>query len=112
MLRVCETLVGLGDVHVLGATEPDRDGSPLLVDATLRADQGWRGTCGVKVQVKNTTAVVLVDMTCFGRPARLVWHKQLHTGTTIVATMRKRESLVPVFRWTQPAMSSSTGPTE
>lgn len=74
--RVCEVLVGLPDVDVLGVTEPAEDGSPLVIEIASRADQGWCPECGVKARLKDSTPVVLVDMTCFGRPARLVWHKQ------------------------------------
>lgn len=74
--RMCELLVGLPDVDVLGVTEPTGDGSVLVIDVASRADQGWCRECGVKARVKDSSAVVLVDMTCFGRPARLVWHKQ------------------------------------
>jgi transposase len=73
---MCEILVGLPDVDVLGVTRPAEDGSPLVVEVVSRADQGWCRECGVKARLKDTTAVVLVDMTCFGRPTRLVWHKQ------------------------------------
>jgi transposase len=73
---MCEVLVGLEDVDVLGVTDPTEDGSLLVVEVASRADQGWCRECGVKARVKDTTAVVLIDMTCFGRPTRLVWHKQ------------------------------------
>lgn len=74
--RMCELLVGLPDIDVLGVTEPASDRSVLVIDVASRADQGWCPACGVKARIKDTTPVVLVDMTCFGRPARLVWHKQ------------------------------------
>lgn len=74
--RMSEVLVGLPDVDVLGVTGPASDGSVLMVEVASRADQGWCPVCGVKARVKDTTPVVLVDMACFGRPARLVWHKQ------------------------------------
>lgn len=74
--RMCELLVGLPDVDVLGVTEPDTDGAPLVIEVMSRSDQGWCRECGVKARLKEVTPVVLVDMTCFDRPARLVWHKQ------------------------------------
>jgi hypothetical protein len=75
-MRMCEILVGLPDVEVLGLSEPAEGGSPLVVEVASRADRGWCRECGVNARLKDTTAVVMVDMTCFGRPARLVWHKQ------------------------------------
>lgn len=71
--RMCELLVGLEDVDVLGVDDV-ADG-PLLVHVESRADQGWCKECGVRARVKDRPVSVLVDLTCFGRPCRLVWHK-------------------------------------
>ena len=74
--RMCELLVGLSDVDVLGVSEPVGVGATLVIEVASRVDQGWCGACGVKARLKDTTPVVLVDLTCLGRPTRLVWHKQ------------------------------------
>lgn len=50
--RMCELLVGLRAVNVLG--------------------------------MNDRPMVVLVDRACFGRPARLVWHR--HDGAALMAT--------------------------
>ncbi len=71
--RMCELLVGLGEVSVLGVE--DVAGLPLVVHIESRADQGWCPGCGVRAQVKDRAAVSLVDLACFGRRSRLVWHK-------------------------------------
>lgn len=74
--RMCEILVGWPDVDVLGVIETVDGVSPLVVEVASRADQGWCPKCEVRAQIKDSTSVVLIDMTCFGRPARLVWNKQ------------------------------------
>lgn len=60
--RMCELLVGLPEATVLGVE--DVAGRPSVVPDLWRSsvDEGPAG-------------VVLVDLPCFGRPARLVWHK-------------------------------------
>lgn len=73
---MCELLVGLPDVDVLGVTDPDDGVSPLVIEVSSRADQGWCRECGVKARLKEVTPVTLIDMVYFGRPSRLVWHKQ------------------------------------
>jgi hypothetical protein len=50
---MCERLVGLGDVNVAASRS------------------GRVGRCGYT----SRHVVELVDLRCFGRPARLVWHK-------------------------------------
>ena len=73
--RVCELLVGLGDVEVLGVD--DAAGGPLRVHIRGRAprpacERCGRGRCGQTASGR----VELVDLPAFGRPARLVWHKR------------------------------------
>lgn len=72
---MCEPFVGLPDVDVVGVDDA-RDGSRSGIEVASRADQGWRRACGVKARIEDTTPASLVDTTCFGRPARLVWHSQ------------------------------------
>ncbi|MFN8103935.1 MAG: transposase [Acidimicrobiia bacterium] len=70
---MCELLVGLADVAVTGVD--DVAGAPIRVHVESRQDQGWCRDCGVRAGVKDRTRVALVDLPCFGRPVRLVWHK-------------------------------------
>ena len=70
--RVCELIVGLGDVEVLGVD--DEAGGPLVVH--IRTGRRWAcGSCGATAWSKGTSRVRLVDLPAFGRPVRLVWHK-------------------------------------
>ena len=71
--RVCELLVGLGDVEVLGVD--DALDAPLGVHIRTRRRPPCGG-CGGVVWSKGTSRVRLVDLPVFGRPVRLVWHKQ------------------------------------
>jgi transposase len=73
-IRVCELLVGLPDVNVLGVEESDL-GEPLRVHIETRGPRPECGSCGVAAQIKERPAVELVDLPVFGQPARLVWHK-------------------------------------
>ncbi len=84
--RVCELLVGLGDVIVLGAT--DIPGEPIRIHVETRGPRPSCPGCGSVVWAKDQRPVELVDLPVFGRSARLVWHK---------------------FRWTCPAAGCGVG---
>ena len=71
--RVCECLVGLGEVTVVGVE--DEPGEPIRVHIETRTDRPGCDGCGTRAQVKDRRRVELVDLACFGRPARLVWNK-------------------------------------
>ncbi len=72
-IRVCELLVGLPDVDVLGVDDtPD---GPLRVHVVTRGERPVCPECGGGVWRKDHDEVELVDLAAFGRPARLMWHK-------------------------------------
>lgn len=71
--RMCELLVGLPAVNVLGIDD-ERD-SVVVVHIESRTARPGCAACGTQARVKDRAPVVLVDLPCFGRPARLVWHK-------------------------------------
>ncbi len=73
--RICQLLVGLPEVHVLGVEAPD-DGTPLVVHVSC--PDGWQQQCprcAVRGWVKQRTVVRLTDLPTFGRPTVLAWHK-------------------------------------
>lgn len=70
--RMCELLVGLGDVNVLDVVE--RDAQLVITVATRAARPDCTG-CRGPVSVKDRTDVSLADLPCFGRPTTLVWRK-------------------------------------
>ncbi len=70
---MCELLVGLPEVNVLGID--DVVGDPLRVHIEARSSRPGCAGCGVFAHVKDRPVVELVDLPCFGRATRLVWHK-------------------------------------
>ena len=63
------------DVDVSGIDDPGGDG-PLRVHVNARLERPSCPGCGGEVWRKDRNPVVLVDLPVFGRPVRLVWHKQ------------------------------------
>ncbi len=72
--RVCELLVGLGDVEVLGVS--DEAGALLRVHICRRVPRPPCVGCGGLLWSHGVRRVELVDLRAFGRAARLVWHKR------------------------------------
>ncbi|HEX2700196.1 MAG TPA: ISL3 family transposase, partial [Acidimicrobiales bacterium] len=48
---------------------------PIVVHVEMPRARPGCAECGVIAWIKDRPAVVLVDLPCFGRPTRLVWHK-------------------------------------
>ena len=71
--RMCELLVGLPDVNVIGVGD-----WPLFlrIAITTRAERPRCPGCGGVVWQHDRIEVELVDLPCFGRQTRLVWTKQ------------------------------------
>ena len=67
--RVCELLVGLGDVEVLGVE--DEAGERLRVHIRRRAPRPPCDACGGLLWSNGERPVELVDLPAFGRPVRL-----------------------------------------
>ena len=72
--RVCELLVGLGDVEVLGVE--DEACVPLRVHIRRRAPRPDCARCGGPLWSNGKRSVELVDLPAFGRAVLLVWHKR------------------------------------
>ena len=71
-IRVCELLVGLPDVDVLGVEE---EVGPIRVHVECRVPRPACSGCGTPGWVKDRPVVELVDLPAFGRAVRLVWRK-------------------------------------
>ena len=71
--QMCEVLVGLPDVNVVGVV--DVAGAPVVVVVEQRGEHPRCDRCGSLAWVKDRPELTLVDLPCFGRPARLVWRK-------------------------------------
>jgi len=69
---MCELLVGLPEVNVLGVGDDDE---LLWVHVESRAPRPVCPGCGGGVRLKDRPVVELVDLPSFGRRTRLVWRK-------------------------------------
>lgn len=83
--RMCEPLVGLPDVVVIGVVDEDPE-EPLRVHVELRDGRWSCAGCGAAARVKERPEVELVNLPVFGRQARLVWRK--HRLVCMQATCR------------------------
>ena len=75
---MCELLVGLGDVDLVGINDSG-EGAPLGVVIGSRKPRPLCEGCGGPVWSKGHRTVVLVDLPAFGRPVRLRWRKRRWT---------------------------------
>lgn len=73
-IRVCELLVGLPEITIRGVV--DHPGFPLEVHVETIADLVGCQHCGVRAWSKGRRAARLVDLSAFGRPVVLGWHKR------------------------------------
>ena len=73
-IRVCELIVGLPDVNVLGVEDLGA-GRPLRLHIECRGPRPACEECGSPADVKDRPQVELVDLPAFGRPVRTVWRK-------------------------------------
>jgi hypothetical protein len=72
-IGVAEALLGLPGFRIVDLLETDDE---LVVTVESTADRVGCETCGVRAQAQDRTRVEIRDLSCFGRPARLVWHKR------------------------------------
>ena len=73
-IRVCELLVGLGEVNVLGVID-EPDGS-LIVKVETRGPRSVCSGCGCPADLKDRDEVTHVDLPVFGRRSKLSWRKR------------------------------------
>jgi transposase len=71
--RMCALLVAMADVVVLAVDDQRREA--ICVHVEQRVERPVCAECGTAAWVKDRPVVELVDLGCFGRPARLMWHK-------------------------------------
>ncbi|HET6918648.1 MAG TPA: ISL3 family transposase [Jiangellaceae bacterium] len=70
---LAEALVGLGGFRVLEVTELEAE---VVIDIETTAELSGCGECGVRAEAQDRMAIEIRDLACFGRAARLVWHKR------------------------------------
>ena len=105
--RVCELLVGLPDVVVLGVLD-ERD-APLVVHVETRDVRPSCSRCSGAVVVKDRRSVELVDLPCFGRTARLVWRKRRWSCRDAACTTRSWTEDVPAIAASRRVMTDRAG---
>ena len=71
---MCELLVGLGEVDVVGINDDGK--GPLWVTVRSRSSRPVCQGCAGPVWSKGDRPVRLVDLPVFGRPVRLWWRKR------------------------------------
>jgi len=87
---MCELLVGLGDVTIVGVD--DISDEPIRIHVETRRLRPECQQCGTPAVVKDRPVVELVDLCVFGRPARLVWRKHRWACTDVAC---------PTGTWTE-----------
>ena len=70
---LAEALLGLDGFRVLEVTE---DPGELVVVVETDAQVVGCRSCGVRAEAQDRMRIDIRDLTCFGRPARLVWIKR------------------------------------
>jgi hypothetical protein len=95
---MCELLVGLPDVFVLGVAD-DGARTPLRVHVEMRNGRRRCAGCGAVARIKERPEGELVDLPALGRQTRMVWRK--HRLVCVQAAC-------PVVSWTveDPAIAS------
>ena len=84
-IRMCQLLVGLPSVNVLGVVDL-LPGVPLVVHVETALDDPEQcDGCGTRAWVKDRDPVVLIDLPCFGRRARLLWRVTSGAGAARVS---------------------------
>ena len=86
---LAEAMLGLAGFTVLKVTEGE-DEVVIAVETTASVTGCW--SCGVLAECQDRVRVDIRDLTCFGRPARLVWSKR---------RWRCRELECPAKTWTE-----------
>ena len=86
---VAEAMLGLDGFIVLAVRE---DPAELVITVETTADLVGCAGCGVRAEAQDRMPIEIRDLSCFGRPTRLVWRKR---------RWRCREELCGVKTWTE-----------
>ena len=88
-IGLAEALLGLDGFRVLGVTE-NPDELVIAIESTAMVE--GCASCGVRAEAQDRMPIAIRDLACFGRPARLVWHKR---------RWRCREDACDAKTWTE-----------
>jgi transposase len=86
---LAEAMLGLEGFVVLAVRE---DPAELVITVQTTADLVGCAGCGVRAQAQDRMPIEIRDLSCFGRPTRLVWRKR---------RWRCREPLCSARTWTE-----------
>ena len=95
---LAEALLGLDGFRVLAVSETAEE---LTVSIESTAVVAGCASCGTRAEAQDRVAVEVRDLACFGRPARLVWHKR---------RWRCRDADCGAKTWTETSTHVSTCP--
>ena len=70
---LAEALLGLVGFKVLEVRETPAE---LIIEIETTADLEGCRACGTRAEAHDRMPIAIRDLACFGRPARLVWHKR------------------------------------
>ncbi|HEY5304722.1 MAG TPA: transposase family protein [Acidimicrobiales bacterium] len=101
---MCEMLVDLLDVNILGVESRHREF--VTVHFECRRVVVGCPECGVLAQVKDRRRIELVDLPMNGRPTRVVWHKRRFFCPDELCPTGHGVKSIPA--WAFPACSSPT----
>ncbi len=72
-IGLAEALLGMDGFRVLAVSETPAE---LTIEIETTAAFMGCSACGTRAEAHERIAVEIRDLACFGRPARLVWHKR------------------------------------
>jgi transposase len=72
-IGLAEALLGLTGLRITNVLET---GDELIISVESTAARVGCPACGVRAEAQDRLRVEIRDLACFGRPARLVWHKR------------------------------------
>ncbi len=104
--RMCELLVGLPDVNVLGVEDTP---AALRVHIETRGERPCCGGCGGRATIRDRPVVELVDLPCFGRSARLAWRKRRWSCPSPTCATRSWTEEVPAIAASRLALTDRAG---
>jgi transposase len=105
--RICELLLGLPDVRILGVE--DIPGGPLIVSIEQTADRPACVGCGDRPVVMDRDWVSLIDLPAFGRRTTLRWSKVRWECTNQSCAMRSWTWMDPRIAAAQQRMTDRAG---
>ena len=72
-IGLAEALLGLDGFRVLAVHETNDE---LVIAVETTATVAWCAACGARAEAHDRMPIEIRDLSCFGRPARLVWRKR------------------------------------